>query len=265
MVSTSLLPQINPDQVTEDLGTFLRHTLAKTGFSDVVIGLSGGIDSAVTYALALRALGHHFVHPVALPYSDLGAKDVADARNVVESCGAPADSIHLVDIRPAVHTICSGSCANDNIRLGNVMARVRMTYIFDYAKATASLVLGTENRSEHLLGYYTRFGDAASDIELIRALYKTQVYDLARYLKIPEIIISKQPSARLWTGQTDEDELGFSYLDADQILHAIYDRRISVSDLVQYGWSEDVVRRVIGRAERMTYKLHLPHEPPTSG
>lgn len=117
------------------------------------------------------------------------------------------------------------------VRLGNIMARARMTVLYDLAKQDNALVCGTENKSEYLLGYFTRFGDEASDLEPIRHLYKTQVYHLAKYLRIPKGIINKKPTAGLWKGQTDEGELGFYYEEADWVLFQVFEKSISWEEI----------------------------------
>ena len=141
--------------------------------------------------------------------------------------------------------------------MGNIMARARMIVLFDIAKKHNALVCGTENKSEHLLGYYTRFGDEASDIEPIRHLYKTQIYKLAKYLNVPQEIIEAQPSAGLWKRQTDEGQFGFSYEEGDQVLHLYYDKNLSLKELKKYGFKN--TEKIISFSKMNEYKHKVPY------
>ncbi|MBI3560071.1 NAD(+) synthase, partial [Candidatus Gottesmanbacteria bacterium] len=141
------------------------------------------------------------------------------------------------------------------------MARVRMILLFDQAKKRNALVVGTENKTEHLLGYFTRFGDEASDIEPLRNLYKSQVYELARQLNLPENIVSKAPTAGLWEGQTDEGEFGFTYKEADEILAIIVDEKKSIDEVVRKGYDQATVEKVVKRMKENNFKHHLPIVP----
>jgi len=146
---------------------------------------------------------------------------------------------------------------SDVIRKGNVIARIRMIILYDLARKLNALVCGTENKSEHLLGYFTRFGDEASDFEPIRHLYKTQVYEIARYLGVPKSIIEKNPSANLWTNQTDEDEFGFSYQEADQVLHLYFDKKLSIDEIEKQGLGN--TNKIIDFAKKNSYKHKVPY------
>lgn len=141
-------------------------------------------------------------------------------------------------------------------RLGNIMARVRMIILFDLAKKLNAIVSGTENKSERLLGYFTRFGDSASDIEPIAHLYKTQVYQLAKYLKVPEKIINQSPTAGLWDGQTDEDEFGFTYEEADQVLYLVDDRPQDINKIKK---DFPNAEKIIERMQSNQFKLQTPY------
>ena len=182
----------------------------------------------------------------------------------------PASHIRETDIEPMVdafiravelrHHTGHGLLSDDltNVRLGNIMARVRMVALFDYAKQLNALVLGTENKSEHYLGYYTRFGDEASDIEPLRNLYKTEVYQVAEYLGVPEEILAAVPTAGLWPGQSDEGQFGFTYETADQILYGLYDAKRSVQELVESGVDQNTIQLVQTWVENMAFKHNLP-------
>jgi NAD+ synthase len=168
-----------------------------------------------------------------------------------------------VSIEPILEGMSAArpGAAGSDIRFGNASARARMLVIYDLAQELHALVLGTENRSENLLGYFTRFGDAASDIEPISDLYKTEVREAARILGQPEAVITKHPTAGLWGGQTDEQELGFSYRDADRVLVALVDLGLELSAAAaRAGVDEDVAERVRARMESVAWKHRVPYE-----
>jgi len=252
------MQQLDPKQTTEQLVNFLKTNLHKAGFSRAVIALSGGVDSATSCALSVRALGADNVYPILLPYGALGTQGVLDAMTVVEKLQIPLSHVTRIDIRPVVDAIVASEGLMDNIKKGNIMARVRMTILFDQAKKRNALVIGTENRSEHLLGYFTRYGDEASDIEPLRALFKTQVNHLAQHLGVPEAILSKKPTAGLWEGQTDEGELGFTYEQADEILHLLYDEKKTVEEIIRQGLDAQVVTKVKAWVDKNSFKHRLP-------
>lgn len=241
---------------------FIQATLAAAGVPRVVVNVSGGVDSALTAALALQAVGTRNLFLSMMPYGELGAQAVHNATLLVEALRVPQEQTFTFDIKRPVDAIVEQTAAPDRVRLGNIMARVRMIYLFDLAKRLDALVCGTENRTEHYLGYFTRFGDAASDLEPIRGLYKTQVWELARALDIPEAIIQQAPTAGLWEAQTDEGELGFSYEDADRVLTDHFDRHLTIDEIAAKGVPRETVARVLDRVARNDFKHHLPYVYP---
>lgn len=247
--------------VKETLIQFLKREFDTAGFECAVIAMSGGVDSSTSAALTVRALGAASVYPLLLPYGNLNTQGVADARLVIKNLKISEEHIREVNIQSLVDPIVALDPFVDNIRRGNVMARVRMILLYDLAKKHSALVVGTENKTEHLLGYFTRFGDEASDIEPLRNLYKTEVYELARFLKLPEQILIKAPTAGLWEGQTDEGEFGFSYKEADEILTLVVDEKKSLDEAVAAGFSKEVVEKVIKRMKDNEFKHHLPILP----
>lgn len=256
---------INPFEKEKKLVDFLKASFKEAGFSRAVIGLSGGVDSATSCALVAKALGKENVVPVLLPYGDLNKQGTIDANLVIENLQIPKENVIEINIASAVEVIChSRKSGNpslqdmDQVRKGNIMARVRMIYLFDQAKKQKALVVGTENKSEHLLGYFTRFGDEASDIEPLRSLYKTQVYQLAKHLGLPEIILTKAPTAGLWDGQTDEKEFGFTYQEADQVLSLLYDEKKTADECVVAGFSKDLAQSVMRRVKANEFKHKSP-------
>ena len=176
----------------------------------------------------------------------------------VQGLGIPLTNITRVDIKPAVDALAPVLGSVDNTRRGNLMARMRMIVLFDQAKRRTALVVGTENKSEHLLGYYTRFGDEASDVEPIRNFYKTQVYDLAKFLQVPDTIIQAKPTAGLWLDQTDEGEFGFTYKDADEIMSLLYDEKKTEAEIVKAGYYLELINKVRRRIEANFFKQELP-------
>ncbi len=252
---------MNNELLTKELVSFIANTFQSSGFTDAVIALSGGIDSALSCTLAVQALGADHVFPLLLPYGTLNKKGEEDALVMTEFLHIPEEHITTINIEPMVNQIVAydTDLATEPLRKGNIMARTRMILVFDQAKKRTCLVIGTENKSEHYLGYYTRFGDEASDLEPLRELYKTQVFELARYLHLPEAMLTKAPTAGLWEGQTDEQEFGFSYQDADEILELYIDEKKSEKDIVALGKKEDVVRRVIQQVTSNAFKHNLPY------
>jgi len=255
--------EIDPIKTTAALVNFLGQAFKQAGFSRAVIGLSGGLDSGVACTLTVRALGAESVYPILLPHGALNSAEVLDAMSVVEWLQIPLSRVTRIDIQPTVNELIRGlkDPGIDNVRRGNLMARVRMSILFDQAKKRQALVVGTENKSEHLLGYFTRFGDAASDLEPLAGLYKTQVRELGKHLGLPEKILTKIPSAGLWQGQTDEGELGFRYAEADQILFLLFEQKKSPEEVVTAGFSREVVDKVKAQADKNAFKHHLPIIP----
>lgn len=246
---------INPKNEKDKITDFLRNTLDKQKIKNVVIGLSGGIDSMVSFYLLKNILPLKNIFITHLSYFE---NSFADLDKIVKAAGVPSENIHYISIKEPTDTICKLlKIENDKIRIGNVMARIRMIILYDLAKKYNALVCGTENKSEHYLGYFTRFGDEASDMEPIRHLYKTQVYQLASYLNVPREFISKPPTAGLWEGQTDEKEFGFSYKEADPILYLYFDKKMSLDIIKNMGFAN--AEKIINFANRNAYKHHTPY------
>lgn len=250
---------IDPAKSSEEIVMFFRQVFAKAGFTNAVIGLSGGVDSATSCALVVRALGAQNVFPLLLPCGKLHPEGLMDAKMVIKTLAIPDENVLVVDVAPFVDPIVAYDTQMDQVRRGNVMARARMIVLFDQAKKRHALVVGTENKSEHLLGYFTRFGDEASDIEPISHLYKTQVYALARFLEIPQTILESTPTAGLWDGQTDEGEFGFTYKQADEILHLLYDQKKSKETIISQGYAPETVEKVLQRIASTSFKHELPY------
>lgn len=246
--------QIDPEAIAGKLEEFIRREVSENGFERVVLGLSGGADSAVVAALCSRALGPDHVHVYLMPYKASSELSRRDAETVAASLGLKTD---LVDITAVADAYFEDQNL-DRLRKGNVLARVRMLTIFDMAARSGALVAGTSNKTETFLGYSTWYGDSACSFQPIADLYKTQVWQLATWLKLPECVISKAPSADLWPGQTDEDELGIEYVVADQILHALLDSDIRPAKLIEQGADFDTVNKIVGIIRNTQYKRQMP-------
>ncbi|HEV8536878.1 MAG TPA: NAD+ synthase [Candidatus Limnocylindria bacterium] len=233
---------------------FLREETAKSGHRRVVVALSGGVDSAVVTGLAAEALGAKNVLALFLPYRTSTEESRRDARGVAAQYGVPLEEI---DISPQVDVYLARVGDVDRVRKGNKMARERKSIEYDRSWPDG-LVLGTSNKTELLLGYGTRYGDMACDLNPVGDLYKTQLRELAAYIGIPEHIVKKPPTAELWPGQTDEGELGFTYADADLILYHMVDRRLRPSELVGAGFEPGLVTRIREMVRRSHYKRVMP-------
>src|SRR5262245_61154501 len=246
---------IQPALVTELLTSFLREEVRSAGLQRAVVGLSGGVDSAVVVALCVRALGPGNVLSVILPYRLSSPSSTADARLVAERLGV---ATKLVDITPMADGYLEVERVADRLRRGNVLARCRMTVLYDLSVEWRGLVIGTSNKSEILLGYSTQWGDAAHALNPLGDLYKHQVYQLARFLQLPEQVIEKPPSADLFAGQTDEGELGFTYAEADRLFYRMVDRRYSEDELVAEGFERGFVRKIAERVVATQFKRVPP-------
>jgi NAD+ synthase len=246
---------IDTGLVRKILTEFISSEIGRAGFSRAVINLSGGIDSAVSFALAVGALGPQNVLAVRLPYKTSSADSLEHAQLLIDQFGSPSVTIPITEM---VDPFMELDPAISDIRKGNLMARARMIIAYDQSEAFKALVVGTGNKTEILLGYTTLYGDSACALNPIGDLYKTQVRQLARALQIPEVIISKPPSADLWTGQTDEGELGFTYKDVDRLLYLLVDQRYRPEECVEAGFSEKFVHQVVERVRRNQFKRILP-------
>ena len=246
---------IDTDLVTKILTGFIHSEITRAGFSRAVINLSGGIDSAVSYALAVQALGPQNVLAIRLPYRSSSPDSLDHAQILVDQFNTPVVTIPITEM---VDPLIAREPGMSPMRKGNIMARVRMIVAYDQSEAFKGLVVGTGNKTEILLGYTTLFGDSACAINPIGDLYKTQIRQLARLLSIPEAIIAKPPSADLWIGQTDEDELGFTYEEVDKLLYLLVDQRYRPPECVEAGFDATFVQSVVERIRRNQFKRVLP-------
>ena len=246
---------LNTAVVRTLLEKFLLDETRNAGFTKGVVGLSGGVDSAVTAFLAAGALGRENVRAVLMPYRTSSRESLSDAQLVLDALGMPSET---VDITPMVDPCLEGMHVDDRLRAGNIMARQRMIVLYEVSAREKGLVLGTSNKTEFMLGYGTLFGDMASAINPLGDLYKTQVWQLAAALGVPAGIVQKKPTADLWSGQTDEGELGFSYGEVDRLLFAMIDERRSEQELEGMGFDGRFVRTVQSMVKRSQFKRRPP-------
>ncbi len=252
-----MIPQLELDMAYTKriLVEFLREEITRTGAACTVIGLSGGIDSAISAFLAAEALGKDNVFCVLMPYRTSSPESISDAEAVIASLGCHSE---LVDISPMVDAFLQIDPQMDKVRKGNLMARTRMIVLYDRSAKHRALVTGTGNKTEILLGYSTLYGDSAYAVNPIGDLYKTQIFELARHLGVPEQIISKPPSADLWQGQSDEDELGFTYELVDRLLYFMVDERKSDTELAALGFDPRFAATIRARMTGQQYKRRMP-------
>ncbi len=242
--------------IVEDiLKAFLVNEIRKFGFNSIVLGLSGGIDSAVVCELAVRALGADNVLALMMPYASSSPDSLEHAELMIRKLGIRAEE---VPITPVVDSFFSTVPSDQLLRRGNIMARTRMVFLYDVSARDGRLVAGTSNKTELLLGYGTMFGDMASAVNPIGDLYKTQIRGLARHLGIPEELIVKAPSADLWEGQSDEDDLGFSYEAVDLLLFMMLEKRMDKQAILNEGISDPFYDRVRKMVVRNQYKRMMP-------
>jgi len=240
------------------IGEFIRGHLEQTGFERVVLGLSGGLDSALVAYLVAEAMGADKLLCLILPYKTSSPESRADAERAVAALDCPSD---VVDITPIVDGYFAGAAGDsvpDPRRLGNFAARARMAVLYDRSVPWQGLVVGTGNKTEALLGYTTIFGDNAAALMPIGDLYKSQVRQLATEMGVPAEILRKPPTADLWANQTDEGELGMAYSDMDRLLYWMIDRRRTRNQLIALGFGEDVIARVERLIAVSEYKRQMP-------
>jgi NAD+ synthase len=247
--------KINAPFVEKILTKFIKEELSKFDFSRGILGLSGGLDSTVCAFLASKALDPDNVICLIMPYGDTFGKDIDDAQEVVRFLGIRSK---VINIAPMVDSYFKDHPTDNKILIGNKMARERMSILYDYSVRESALILGTSNKTELLLGYGTIHGDMACAINPLGDLYKTQIRKLAQYLGVPERIQKKAPTAGLWEGQTDEEELGLTYENVDRLLYQMVDKRQTADEVVALGFDKEMVVRVISLVKNSEFKRKLP-------
>jgi NAD+ synthase len=246
---------LDAESTVKVLAGFISDELSKVGFGRLVVGVSGGLDSATVAFLSAGAIGPENVSGVIMPYKESDPGNLKDAEEIITLTEI---NRHVVDITPQVEPYFERFPESDNVRRGNKMARERMSILYDISAVERALVIGTSNKTEILLGYGTIFGDLACAINPLGDLYKTQVRVLAGHLGVPDKIILKPPSADLYAGQSDEDDFGFTYEDVDRLLYLLVDMRFSPDRCEKEGFSRDLIRKVIDMIIRNQFKRSGP-------
>lgn len=247
--------KLNLEETHKILVKFLKEKIEATGMKKAVFGLSGGIDSALVAYLLRDALGAENVLAIMMPYKSSNPESLAHAELVVEDLKIRSKKIEITDMIDAYFKNEENASM---LRKGNKMARERMSILFDNSAKENALVIGTSNKTEIYLGYSTQFGDSACAINPIGDLYKTNIWDLSRYLKVPEVIVSKQPSADLWEGQTDENEMGLTYKEADEILYRLLEENKNVAEIADEGFNKEIISKIVLRMNKSEYKRNMP-------
>jgi NAD+ synthase len=264
VIGTKGIPRLNIDEklaINTELAEkilvgFVQDAITKVGFKKAVLGLSGGIDSALSAFLAAKALGPENVLAVRMPYRTSSEGSLTDAQAVIDQLGLPSLTI---PITPMVEPLIEQFPDMSAMRKGNIMARQRMIILYDQSVAWGGLVVGTSNKTEAMLGYTTLFGDSAAALQPIEDLYKTQIRQLSRAMNIPKSVIEKPPSADLWIGQTDEGELGYTYEEVDRVLYLLVEGRYTVEEAAEQGFDHDFVKNVWRRVRMNHYKRTMPN------
>jgi len=247
---------INTDLAAEIITGFIQSETKRAGFSRAVIGVSGGVDSALACFLAARALGGENMLAVRMPYKTSSQASLDHAQLVIDKTGVQSITIPISEIADG---LISQFPDMSKVRQGNIMARSRMIVLYDRSAAFNGLVVGTGNKTEILLGYSTLYGDSACAFNPVGDLYKAQIRQLSRALGVPDVIIDKAPTADLWAGQTDEGELGFTYAEVDQLLYLLIDEQYPPDKCIQAGFDKKFVVTVVNRIQRSHFKRVMPH------
>jgi NAD+ synthase len=261
MISIDSL-NLNLEETVVKLVDFIRLELSGTGLKRLVLGISGGVDSALAAFLSAKAVGAENLVGVILPYKTSNPENERDAEKLINKIGMKK---YRVDITPPVDKYFERFPDADNNRRGNKMARERMSVLYDISALERAVVVGTSNKTEIFLGYGTIYGDLACAFNPLGDLYKTQVKALARHIGVPHNIIDKIPSADLFSGQTDEGDFGFYYEDVDKLLYSLVDLGLTPGQCEAEGFNGDMIRKVIKMMMASEFKRNSPPVAMLSG
>ncbi|MHA1379359.1 MAG: NAD+ synthase [Candidatus Helarchaeota archaeon] len=249
----------DPEIILKKITSYINDYVAGAGAEGVVIGISGGVDSALTTRLCVDALGKDAVLGFILPERNSNPNDKKDALDLINQLGIEYEEIDITPMIKGFDNMCKHFSVENKIAAGNLRPRIRMQVLYYHANLMNRLVVGTGNKTEIFVGYFTKYGDGGVDFEPIGDLYKAQVWELARYLKLPKKIIEKAPSAGLWTGQTDEGELGMQYLTIDLILYGYLELKMNQKDIAkELNLRLDEVQRILELVKKNEHKRNMP-------
>lgn len=249
------MQKINFEIAEEVITLFIRDSITKNNFRNGIVGVSGGLDSAVVLVLMERALGPDHTFALIMPYKTSSPESLEDAKKLCDQLKVHQE---VIDITPSVDAYFDRYPTDNTVLIGNKCARERMSVLYDFSARKKALVVGTSNKSELLVGYSTLFGDSAAAFFPLGDLYKTQLFEFARYLKVPPEIIEKKPSADLWKDQTDESEIGMPYRELDQVLYQLVDLRKKPEDIEKMGFQRDVIEKIVDLIIHSQYKRTVP-------
>lgn len=256
-----IIPEIDVDKTLRNISNFIEYSLIESNAQGLVIGLSGGLDSSTAAIISAGVVNPEKILALVMPTTSTPSRDVEDAVELAKGLGIKYKVLDLDPLLAPVENICQGGLNEENIKLAqaNLKARMRMMILYYHANALNRLVLGTGNRTELLVGYFTKYGDGGADILPLGNLYKTDVRHLARYLSIPISILDKKPTAGLWPGQTDEEDLGITYELLDRILYLLVDEKMDDDDVaVNLGISSRKVVKARIMMQQAQHKLQTP-------
>ncbi|MEQ9715903.1 MAG: NAD+ synthase [Candidatus Asgardarchaeum sp.] len=251
------LLKIDPESVKKRIVSEIRNYFSKHNLKNSIIGLSGGVDSSLTAFLLVESLGPERVKALILPSNITSEEDINDAKRIASILKI---DYTVISITPIVEAFKNALNVNDKIAIGNIMARTRMIILYNEARQQKGLVVGTGNKTELMVGYFTKYGDGGVDILPIGDLYKTQVWALAEYAGVPQRIIKKVPTAGLWIGQTDEGELGIKYRLLDRILVRLIDYKMTYEEIMkEVNVEREIIDKVSMMVKNSEHKRQLPY------